>query len=368
MLASPELCLGAAAELPPADVGACSSAVQRVNPLEEPGWDDKLKSYSSASFFHSTAWARVLQDSYGYSPVYFTLDESGRLACLLAIMEVKSWLTGRRGISLPFTDDCEPVGLDAVAFGRVFQEAVAYAKARGWKYLECRGGKSLLTGALVSTGYYGHHLRLTTSDELLYSGFKSSVRRAIRKATKMGVMVEFAQNLEAVRTFYALQCQTRRKHGLPPQPFRFFENIHSQILSKDLGVLAVARYQHTPVAAAIFFHWGSKAIFKYGASDESYQHLRGNNLVMWEAIKWHARNRFELLHFGRTSLSNHGLQRFKLGWGAEESMIEYVRYDLCRDSFVTAKDEASGWQNRVFHRLPGFASRLVGAMLYEHVA
>jgi hypothetical protein len=123
-----------------------------------------------------------------------------------------------------------------------------------------------------------------------------------------------------------------------------------------------------PVAAAVFFHWGKKAIYKYGASDEAYQHLRANNLVMWEAIKRYARNGFDQLHFGRTSLINEGLRRFKLGWNTEETMIEYVRYDWKEGGFVTAKDEASGWYNRVFRVLPVSVSRLVGSLLYRHVA
>jgi len=36
------------------------------------------------------------------------------------------------------------------------------------------------------------------------------------------------------------------------------------------------------VAGAIFFHSGGQAIYKFGASDETFQHFRGNNLVMWE--------------------------------------------------------------------------------------
>ena len=44
--------------------------------------------------------------------------------------------------------------------------------------------------------------------------------------------VEILQSVEAVRIFYSLQCQTRKKHGLPPQPFKFFLNIHKHILSQ----------------------------------------------------------------------------------------------------------------------------------------
>ncbi|OGV53162.1 MAG: hypothetical protein A2X49_03045 [Lentisphaerae bacterium GWF2_52_8] len=345
-----------------------SGTLQRVNPLEETGWDAALQSYPSASIFHTTAWAKVLQATYGYTPVYFTLRESGCLRALLPLMEVDSWLTGKRGVSLPFTDDCEPLCLDAGALTGMLKKVMEYGAERNWRYLECRGGKEFFAGAPASTAFYGHRLILTGGEEAVFARVESAVRRAIRKAEKTGISIEFAQSLDAMRTFYYLHCKTRNRHGLPPQPFRFFQNIHDCILAQNHGFVVLARYQQTPVASAVYFHREKNAIYKYGASDETFQHLRANNLVMWEAIKWYGRHNFQQLHFGRTSLTNQGLRRFKLGWGTEEHNIEYVRYDMRKDGFVTVKDGASGWHSHVFNVLPGFLSRFVGTMLYKHMA
>ena len=364
----------AGVSLPGADVAPLvderppAGSIQRINPLEDAHWDARLETCPAATFFHGAAWARVLQSTYGYTPVYFTLNESGRLRSLLPIMEVNSWLTGRRGVSLPFTDDCEPLCPDAASFRSLFREATEYGEARGWKYMECRGGKTLFAGAPASTTFYAHRLPLSDGVGALFARVESAVRRAIRKAENSGLSVEFSQGLDAVRIFYELHCQTRTKHGQPPQPFRFFENICRYVLSKNQGFVVVARYRQVPVAAAVFFHRGKQAIFKYGASDETFQHVRANNLGMWEVIKWYAHHGFEQLHFGRTSLANEGLRRFKLGWGTEEHRIEYVKYDLRTGGFVTANDESGGWHTRVFHVLPCFCSRLAGAALYKHVA
>ena len=354
--------------VPTTEIRTPGGSVRRSNPLEEAGWDANLKPCPAATFFHGSAWARVLHDTYGYAPVYFTRNVSGRLQSLLPIMEVDSWLTGRRGISLPFTDDCEPLCSDAASFRDLFREAMEYGEARDWKYLECRGGKPLFPDAPVSTAFHGHRLRLTADEDALFAGVESAVRRAIRKAEKSGVRVEVSHDRDAVRAFYGLHCRTRRKHGQPPQPFRFFQNVHDHVLSQNQGFVVLAHYRQTSVAAAIFFHFGKKAIYKFGASDQTFQHLRANDLVMWEAIRWYAQNGFEQLDFGRTSLANEGLRRFKLGWGTEEHRIEYVRYDRRTGGFVTADDEAAGWHTRVFQVLPGFCGRLAGAVLYKHMA
>jgi lipid II:glycine glycyltransferase (peptidoglycan interpeptide bridge formation enzyme) len=135
-----------------------------------------------------------------------------------------------------------------------------------------------------------------------------------------------------------------------------------------MGMVVVARHEGRPVAASVYFDFGGRAIYKFGASDEAFQHLRGANLVMWAAIKELVRRGVKHLDLGRTSPGNEGLRKFKTGWGAEESRIEYVKFDLKKNKFVTGADETSGWHNRAFRRMPVFLSRAIGAALYKHWA
>ena len=79
-----------------------------LNPLDCDGWNDLVISSGSRSFFHSSEWARVLVETYKYKPLYFALVQDDRLRLLIPFMEVSSLITGRRGVSLPFTDFCEP--------------------------------------------------------------------------------------------------------------------------------------------------------------------------------------------------------------------------------------------------------------------
>jgi hypothetical protein len=357
-----------------AEVGSLSRATfacDKIPPIDlfqHPNWDTLVTSLPNFSFFHGVAWAKVLVETYGYAPNYFVTKGSNNLCSMLPLMEVDSWLTGRRGIALPFTDDCEPLCQDNNSFKALFQNAIEFGKMRGWKYLECRGGRKLFEGVPASLSFYGHSLNLAAGEEQLFGRLESSVRRAIRKAEKDGVVVDISQSLEAMETFYSLQCKTRKKHGLPPQPFSFFSNIHKYILSQNSGMVAVASWRKTPVAASIYFHLKDRAIYKYGASDETFQHLRGSNLVMWEAIKWYWKRGVKKLHLGRTSMANEGLRRFKLGWGTSEGKIEYFKYDFRKECFVMDSDAAFGWHNRIFQSLPNFVSRMTGNLLYRHCA
>ncbi len=85
-----------------------------------------------------------------------------------------------------------------------------------------------------------------------------------------------------------------------PQPFIFFKKIHELLISKNLGIVVLAFLDEKPIAGAVYFLFGKKAIYKYGASDRAYQKYKANDLVMWEAIKWFSSNGYESLCFGRT--------------------------------------------------------------------
>lgn len=347
---------------------AAAATAQMVNPVRSPDWGALLSGFSNYSFFHSAAWAKTLKGAYGYAPVYLTVEEEGAVRSLLPLMEVNSRLTGRRGIALPFTDECGPLYVDRVWAHRLVQSAVALGKSRGWRSIEFRGGRELFPSAPAAVSFYGHRLNLDEDEGTMFERLDGSTRRAIRKAGNSGLTVTASGGIDAVKTFYSLHCKTRRRHGLPPQPFVFFNNICRHILSRDQGMVVMAHCQDRPVAASVYFQSGDRAVYKFGASDDSFQQLRGPSIVMWEAIKRLARNGVRTLDMGRTSVGNDGLRRFKLNWGAQEYKIEYVKYDLRQNAFITEADAATGWHNRVFRALPPGLSQMIGAALYRHLA
>jgi lipid II:glycine glycyltransferase (peptidoglycan interpeptide bridge formation enzyme) len=352
----------------PASAELCTSSVSMVDPLTYSGWDQLLTSRPEASFFHGSAWARVLHSTYGHRPFYFGILENGRLVSLLPFMEVSSWLSGRRAVSLPFTDFCVPIEAPGQGSARLYEHAIEEGCKRRWRWLECRASNSAFGGATPSLAFLGHIVDLKGGQEQMFQNLESAVRRGIRKAEKAGLRIEFSRSAEAMQTFFTLHCGTRRRHGVPPQPLRFFQNIVRYVLGEDRGFVATAYLDNRPVASAVFFHQQKDSIYKFGASDYAFQHLRPNNLVMWEAIKRLAEAGCTHLHLGRTSMGNEGLRRFKLGFGAREEQINYFKYDFRTCSVVAEKDKAEGWFNPFFRHLPLCLSRLAGRVLYPHLS
>jgi hypothetical protein len=327
-------------------------------------WDRALTRFPDATIFHTSAWARVLQQTYGFTRHFFAQGALSSPDALLPLMAINSPLTGRRGVALPFTDECPLLSTSPEATRATWDAAVDVARNERWRYLELRGP---LSGAPASTRFWGHRLSLTGPEGQLFQNCTSAVRRAIRKAQKSELQIEFTSDLAALREFYHLLSLTRRRHGVPTQPWRFFRAIHEHLLKAEQGVLVLARHKGKAIAGALFLHQGPHALYKFGASDEKYQQHRANNLVMWEAINWYRDRGAHELDFGRSSLDNDGLRQFKLSWGTTERSVTYHRYDLRTSTFVEAPDRSSGWHGAIFRRLPPIVGRWAGALLYRHV-
>lgn len=81
-----------------------------LDPLIDSRWDDLVETHPSSSVFHRKEWLKTLADTYAYQPFVLTSTAPGmKLSDGIAFCEVKSWVTGKRLVSLPFSDHSEPL-------------------------------------------------------------------------------------------------------------------------------------------------------------------------------------------------------------------------------------------------------------------
>jgi len=338
-----------------------------INPVEQKNWNNLLLNTPGCSFFCTAGWADVLIRSYNYQPFYFCQKKKNGLDCLLPILEVTSPFTGKRGVCLPFTDFCDPLAVNSDQFQELIGRAIELGRKRKWRYLEIRGGEKYLAEEKPSQVFLGHELNLSRGPQLLLSGLRNSTRRNIKKAQNEKVEVHISNSPNALKEFCRLNILTRREHGLPPQPDRFFQNLYNLVIAQNMGFLATASASGQIVAANVYLHFDKEVIYKYGASDRQYQYLRANNLVMWEAIKWSSNKGFQRMVFGRTEPEHQGLMQFKAGWGAKTYRICYYKYDLKQNAFISESGTIHPVMNNIFSKLPPLALRTLGRILYRHM-
>lgn len=345
-----------------------SLELTRVDPLTCDNWNSWIRAEDDSNPFYCSGWAHVLRDSYDYRPHYLVLRDGVRFSALLPFMEIDSAFTGRRGVSLPFSDECHPLIGKDIEPSDVMSAATAYAEGAGWRYLDLHGGRNLLPDAPASSEYVGHRLDLSDNSALQFSRLRATTRRNVRKARRSGVAVDISRSKGALNEFYRLHCLTRKRHMLPPQPSRFFLNIYVRMLLQDSGHVVRAAHKGKTVGAAVLFHFGDQVLFKFGASDLGFQHLRMNDLILWKAIEWSIKNGYRALFLGRTDVWNTGLRRFKSGWGSVEYPIEYHKYDVKNKVFVKHSSERlEDAIKPIVGIMPIAVLRTVGGLLYRHL-
>ncbi len=287
---------------------------------------------------------------------------------LVPMVEVISRFTGRRGVSLPFADECPPLVPSGAPPTNLLAPLVQYAREQGWDYFEVRGAADTLRPELASVSFHGHRIDLPSGTEAMWDRLRGPIRTGVRKAGASGVTIEMETSVAALQEFHRLYRLTRQRHGLPPQPFSFFAAIHERILAKGAGRIFLARGGGRCLAGAVFLEHGGRALFKYGAFDARFQQLRANNLLFWTALQHYIREGYSGIDLGRTSLDNAGLRRFKQGWGSEEYALDYAKYNLRKDQFVKEADMTAGWYNWAFRLAPRWVSAFAGKVLYKHWA
>jgi len=342
--------------------------VRIVAPDSVPGWDDLVLSHADASVFHSAGWASVLSESYGFRPLYLLKIHGGQIVFAIPLMEIRNPFGMRRGVSLPFSDYCDPLLGEGVSFGDVMPHLLEYGKSAGWRSLEIRCSRLPLKDPEPSATYLHHTLSLCEDADSIYRGLRESTRRNIQKARKGKVEVRFCNTMESVKYYYELHCLTRKEQGLPPQPFSFFTNLHRHLIGRDAGVVLLAFLGDAPVAGAIFLQFGKKAFYKYGASDKKFQELRPNNLVMWEGIQRYSRSGYQSLCFGRTESEHKGLGQYKRGWGSVESSLTYYKYDFGKSGYGAEPAKLERWHTGIFRRMPIPLLKAIGNAIYRYAA
>jgi CelD/BcsL family acetyltransferase involved in cellulose biosynthesis len=357
---------------PPPTIGSNKArrsciSIEQIDPLVDKAWDDRVATREDHSIFHRSAWARVLSETYGHQPYYLRVLVEGAEAALVPLMEVKSCLTGRRGVSLPFSDFAGPLWTQAKRSSPVYQALLDFASERKWKHLEIRGGSVSPAGAKPFVSYDSHRLDLRQGVESITSRLDPSVRRAIRKAERSGIQVTVHRTLLAMEDFYDLHGRTRRRHGLPPQPFSFFKAISRNLMDHGLGEIVLAKHEGIPVAGAVYLRSGRRVIYKFGASDSKYWPLRPNHLVMWNAIQHFASTGYSEINFGRTSRNDEGLLRFKRSWGCDSEALLYFRRSWHTNQWDSANQHVSARYPLIFGHLPIGLNRFAGHLIYPHL-
>ncbi|MHB8616321.1 MAG: GNAT family N-acetyltransferase [Candidatus Acidiferrales bacterium] len=350
-------------------------SIYELAPLRDPRWEDFLHGEPRASIFHTTRWLEALRLTYGYDPIVYTTSPPGsELRNDVVYCEVKSWLTGGRLVSLPFSDHCEPL-----VDGPQELQNILGALEKGtehsqvWDYIEIRS----LRHHEIKTSFYRsaydyvlHRLDLAPSLSQLFRGLhKDRAQRKIQRAEREMLRCEEGRTDSLLANFYRLLIVTRRRRGVPPQPLLWIRNLIA-CLGEALQI-HVAFHGSRPIAAILTLRHKDTLLYKYGCSDARYHNPGGMQLLLWRSIEEAKSAGLRTFDLGRSDCDNAALIRLKDRWGAVRSRITYSRYTTSAESRHNYKPREAQWKLRVAKRMlrhaPTKLLSVAGEVLYKHV-
>jgi FemAB-related protein (PEP-CTERM system-associated) len=338
-------------------------------------WSTFVKQRANHLFYYRQTWLDLITELYGFSLIPLTTtDANGQITGFLPLCLVHSVLTGRRLVSLPFSDCCPVLASDDASVNDLVNQAIRLAQEQKVRYLELRTGISDTLANrrdLVEENLYLRWLLPLASDPgIIWSGLRKPVQHQIKKSRKLGVQVRIAQHREDMAHYYRLHLQTRcKKHGMPAQPQDYFLGLWDTFAASSAVQLLLAEYQGIVIAGMVLLASDTTVQYAYGASNENYLHLAPNNLLMWAAIEWGCMHGYQTLDMGRTACDNAGLMEFKRRWGAIKEPLPYYYYPHTAGLAATSENS---WKFRLltncWRRLPLQVAGPLGGHLYKHLA
>jgi CelD/BcsL family acetyltransferase involved in cellulose biosynthesis len=322
--------------------------------------------------FHTAAWARVLIDCYGYEPRYHVIeDESGEIKAGWPALLVSSRLTGRRLVSLPFCDHCAPLIRSSSQAEALLGAIIADRQHLGARLIEVRGwpfAASQLPLPLNPVKYYSLYVAELESDASVpFARMSTTARRYVRQAERKGVTLRLAESRGDLERFYELNLLLRRRHGMLPQPRRFFELIHRYILEPGNGHIFIGEVSGQPIAALMCLTHRDTAMCKFTLSDPDYWEYRPNHLMIAKSVEWACNEGFTRYDFGRCGAQDAGLAQFKEQTGFARSDLVYSYYPAAGGFSVKQPSGVKKLALERFARLAPNPLFRASARLYRHL-
>jgi CelD/BcsL family acetyltransferase involved in cellulose biosynthesis len=336
--------------------------------LRDP-YDDRWLSWITtnpqANFFHHPAWMSLIAECYRYQPFIITLcNGKEEILAGLPMMEIKNLFSDRRWVSLPFTDYCEPLYDDRDSLNLLVDGLVVLFQNNKIAKIELRFELPANQSVWPQLQYAWHTLALDRDFDRVAKGFDRVHRQNVRQAENHHIRVKWGNQLEDVRAYYELQLETRRRHGVPAQPWRFFRLFGERLVNNGYSSILLAYKGDRCIAGLVLLHWQHIIICKYAASKEETMNLRPNNLLFWTAIQWGCENGYTFFDFGRSDLDNPGLCRFKRGWGAKEIPLTYQMISKKPEKVVSGK--LLRLVKPFIQRSPHWVCQMAGELLYKY--
>jgi len=300
-------------------------------------WDE-LDAYADRKVFQTREWLAFIEKTQDAKPVIAALSREGKTVGFFTGLLIRRY--GVRILGSPFrgwTTSYLGFNLaDGVSRRAAVEALMPFAfRSLGCLHVELRDrdlslddvhglGADYALGADF-TGKTVFEVDLRPPEEELFARMASACRRCIRKAEKVGVTIEEADDLEFADDYYAQLRDVFAKQSLVPtyNKARVTELIRHLHPTGHLLLLRARDPDGRCIATGIFPAMNRWMYFWGGASWRSDQILRPNEALMWHAMRYWKSRGVEICDLG-------GATEYKRKWSPVEASAPFFRISRFR--------------------------------------
>lgn len=165
----------------------------------------------------------------------------------------------------------------------------------------------------INSVFYTIWLDLTIKKEKLWANLHKQCRYDIKRAKKLGVIIEKSDSHEDLNSFYKI-CESISKTkgfnlgaSLQSMSHLLFSSDHDQVKSH----LFVARHEGNLCGGAFLMRCGESVHYLWGAVDRNFAHLCIGEALQWEIIEWALSKNYKKYDLEGISTLDSGVDKFK---------------------------------------------------------
>jgi len=283
-------------------------------------WDRFVATAEGSTFCHLAGWREIMTDVLGHEAIYLAAEDPGQTwRGVLPLVRVRSML-GHYLVSLPFLNDCGPLGDDAARL-QLVEHAVAEARRSGATLLELRSRGAVSGPVSPSHRKISVHLAMPESvDELWTKTFRAKLRSQVRRPTKDGMTARCGP--AELAPFYDVFARNMRDLGTPVLPRAFFERI-AAVFGDRVVFATVYTTEGVPAAAACCLVWRDELEVTWASSIRELNRLSPNMLLYARLMEEAIGRGVRLFNFGRCTPDG-PTHRFKQQWGGDDVPLPWA--------------------------------------------
>jgi len=295
--------------------------IKLLDPSDNEGavsWDAFVLACPDATFFHRTAWQKVIREVFRHPTYFLYAEHAGEIVGVLPLAHVKSRIFGNALIALPFAVYGGVAATDTDAASALEKEAQALAQRLGVDHLEFRNLEPRHDDWPKQDLYVTFRKEILPEVEANMLAIPRKQRAMVRKGIKNGLVSTVDRSSDR---FFSLFADNVHRHGTPALPKRYFDTL-LEVFADDCEILTVTGPDGRLLSSVLSFYFRDEVLPYYAGDDESARNLAANDFKYWELMRRSCERGIKIFDYGRSKVGT-GPYAFKKNWGFEPKPLSY---------------------------------------------